>query len=127
MWENSRDNLRASVSGFVKSLAGQPANEAGFRVEVAATERTWLSIVADDKPIYSGVLEAAQTKVLEGHDSARIRTRNAGGVNVLFNGKTIGSLGPRGQARTVVFTKHNYEIVEPPAPIALTAITQIGE
>jgi cytoskeleton protein RodZ len=99
----------------------------GFRVEVAAVEATWLSITADDKEIYSGILEAAGTKTLNGHDSARIRTGNAGGVNVLFNGKTIGSLGPRGQARTVLFTKDNYEIIKTTAYIALTSFSPSGE
>jgi cytoskeleton protein RodZ len=99
----------------------------GFHVEVAAVERTWLSITADDKEVYSGVLDVAETKELEGHNSARIRTGNAGGVNVLFNGKTIGSLGPRGQVRTVVFTKDNYEIVEPSADMALMSFSPSGE
>ncbi|MBV9303159.1 MAG: DUF4115 domain-containing protein [Acidobacteriaceae bacterium] len=98
-----------------------------FRIEVAAIEPTWLSIVADEKEIYSGVLEAAQTKVLEGRESARIRTGNAGGVNILFNGKTIGSLGEHGQVRTIVFTKDNYEIVEPSAEIALTSFNPGAE
>jgi cytoskeletal protein RodZ len=170
MWQSSRYDLQASVTSFVKSLAGNsgrraaeagvvnrdlatsptrrvvaptrgralsdgPAHPAkpsaepgsGFRVEVAAVEATWLSITADDKEIYSGVLEAAGTKTLNGHDSARIRTGNAGGVNVLFNGKTIGSLGPRGQARTVLFTKDNYEIIKTTAYIALTSFSPSGE
>lgn len=100
---------------------------ARFRVEVAAIERTWLSITADEKEIYNGVLEAAETKVLEAHETGRIRAGNAGGVNVLFNGKTIGALGPRGEVRTVVFTKDNYQIVEPPAHIALTGFNPSGE
>ncbi|MGI8962404.1 MAG: helix-turn-helix domain-containing protein [Bryobacteraceae bacterium] len=107
------------------TLGGESAS--GFRVEVAAVESTWISITTDNKEIYSGVLEAAETKSLEGHDSARIRAGNAGGVNVLFNGKMIGSLGPRGQVRTVLFTKDNYEIVEPPAHIALTSFSPSGE
>jgi cytoskeleton protein RodZ len=119
----------------VPSLSDGPAEPAkrsaepspGFRVEVAAVEATWLSITADDKEIYSGILEAAGTKTLNGHDSARIRTGNAGGVNVLFNGKTIGSLGPRGQARTVLFTKDNYEIIKTTAYIALTSFSPSGE
>ena len=96
-------------------------------MEVAAIERTWLSIVADDKQIYDGILEVAERKVLEGHENASIRMGNAGGVSVLFNGKTIGSLGPRGQMRTVLFTKDNFEIVQPPAHIALTSFSQTGE
>lgn len=84
-----------------------------FRVEVAAIEPTWLSIVADEKQIYTGTLEPAQTKVLEWHDTARIRTGNAAGLTVSLNGKDIGALGPHGQVRTVVFTKDSYDILEP--------------
>jgi hypothetical protein len=96
-------------------------------VEVAAVERSSLSIIADDKEIYNGVLEAAETRVLEGHETARVRAGNAGGVHVVFNGKALGALGPRGQVRTVVFTKDNYEIVEPPAPIALAGFSPSAE
>jgi cytoskeleton protein RodZ len=121
---------QALSDGRAKPMtAAKPSAEPGpgFRVEVAATEATWLSITADDKEIYSGILEAAGTKTLNGHDSGRIRTGNAGGVNVLFNGKTIGSLGPRGQARTVLFTRDNYEIIKTTAYIALTSFSPSGE
>jgi cytoskeletal protein RodZ len=98
-------------------------NASGFHVQVSALEKTWLSIVSDGKNIYSGVLEADESKILEGRESASIKTGNAGGVDVIFNGREIGPLGPKGQVRTVVFTKNNYEIVPPPAHIALTAFT----
>lgn len=144
MWQNSRASLQARISGFVSSLtdhsmgqgrgtvpqtppperdpvasaalaASAPAPSAAFRVELSAIERTWLSIVADGQETFTGVLETAETKVLEGHETARIRTGNAGGLNVVFNGRAIGSLGPRGQVRTVVFTRSGYETFEPPA------------
>ncbi|HEX4807675.1 MAG TPA: DUF4115 domain-containing protein [Bryobacteraceae bacterium] len=69
--------------------------------------------MSDGKQIYSGVLQVDQSKILESRKSALIRTGNAGGVEVVFNGKQIGPLGPKGQVRTVVFTKDNYEIVQP--------------
>jgi hypothetical protein len=53
-----------------------------------------------------------QTKSFNGKDTAQIRTANAGGVNVIFNGRALGPLGRRGQARTVVFTKSGYEVVQ---------------
>ncbi|MGA8029223.1 MAG: RodZ domain-containing protein [Bryobacteraceae bacterium] len=104
-----------------------PDSTSAFRIELSALERTWLSAVADGRPAFSGILEIAETKVLEGHNSARIRTGNAGGVNVVFNGKPLGPLGERGQARTVVFTKDGYEVLQPAAHIALVEFTQIGE
>lgn len=140
-WQNSRSRLEASVSGFTHSIlerrveqrsaAPAPrleqrvatttvaASEPVFRVELSAIERTWLSIVADGEETFTGTLETAQTKVLEGHDTARVRTGNAGGLNVVYNGKAIGSLGARGQVRMIVFTRSGYETFEPtPTPAA---------
>jgi hypothetical protein len=81
----------------------------------------------DGKQTFSGVLDPEQTKVLEGHEMARIRTGNAGGISCVFNGRSIGPLGPRGQVRTVVFTKSNYEVLDAPTHIALTHYPSIEE
>ena len=98
-----------------------------FRVELSAIERTWISIVQDGKQTFNGILDPEQTKVLEGHDTARIRTGNAGGISCVFNGKSIGPVGPRGQVRTVVFTKDNYEVLDATTPIALAQFPSIVE
>jgi transcriptional regulator with XRE-family HTH domain len=82
-------------------------------LKIAAVEKAWLSIDTDGRNIYSGLLEAADTKELEGRDSARIRTGNAGGLTVTFNGRQLGVLGDRGQVRTVLFTRDQYEILQP--------------
>ncbi len=103
------------------TIAKNEATEApGFHVELSAIERTSLSIVEDGKETFSGILEAAETKVLDGHETARIRTGNAGAVSFVFNGKAIGTLRPRGQVRTVVFTKDNYEVLDASPRIAQT-------
>jgi cytoskeleton protein RodZ len=111
------ESLRQPVSQPAETISAQatPPADGAFRVELSAIERTWLSIVADGEQTFSGILDTSETKVLEGHETARIRTGNAGGLNVVFNGKAIGSLGPRGQVRTVVFTRSGYETFESPA------------
>ncbi len=110
----------------VKPNPASPAEPVdSFTLEVSATEPAWLSIVADGKPSFKGILEKAETKVLEGYRSARIRTGNAGGVEVVFNGKPLGALGPRGQVRTVVFTQNNYEVLKAPARTSLVSFNQI--
>jgi cytoskeleton protein RodZ len=93
--------------------SAQPAPDSELEVRISAVEKAWVSMDTDGKRIYSGLLEAADTKVLEGHQTARIHTGNAGGINVVFNGKRLGPLGGRGQVMTVVFTRNNYEVVEP--------------
>jgi hypothetical protein len=97
-----------------------PKIDSAVHLELSATEPTWLSLTSDGKSAYNGMLEAATTKVLDSHDKARIRMGNAGGVNVLFNGKALGALGKRGQVRTIEFTAVGYrEIVLPTPPVAL--------
>ncbi len=114
---------RAAVKG---NATGEPAT-AGFHIELSAIERSWLSIVADGKEIFNGVLDASETKVLEGHESARIRTGNAGGLSFVFNGKEIGILGPRGSIRTVVFTKDNYQVLQTVPQVAFISLSQSAE
>ena len=91
------------------------------RLELSASEATWLSIVADGKQAFDGILDAGQTKVLEGCTTLRVRTGNAGGVRFTFNGKQI-AVGSRGQTRTVVFTNNTYEILNSSEALASTQI-----
>jgi cytoskeleton protein RodZ len=82
-----------------------------IHIRLSAIETTWLSIIADGKQTYSGILKASQTKTLEGRETARIKTGNAGGVTVVFNGKELGPMGRHGETRTVLFTTTGYEVV----------------
>jgi len=94
------------------------ALESAIHLELSATEPSWLSMTSDGKAAYNGMLEATATKTLDSHDRARIRMGNAGVVNVLFNGKSLGALGKRGQVRTIEFTAAGYkEIVLPTPPV----------
>jgi len=107
-----RSETPAPTSTVSQAATPQADSEgATIHIELSAIEPTWLSISADGKTTYSGTLAAMQTKSFNGKDSAQIRTANAGGVNVIFNGRALGPLGRRGQARTIVFTKSGYEVV----------------
>jgi cytoskeletal protein RodZ len=86
-------------------------------LNLSATEKTWLSITLDGKRIFSGILEPSQTKTLTGSDLATMKVGNAGGIEVLWNGKSIGPIGPRGQVREVLFTPDNFEIKQPTKPL----------
>ncbi len=109
------------VPAIAEPEAAVPAEPDGrFRVELSAVERTWLSLRADGKQLYSGTLEVDQTKVLEGRQEGLVRTGNAGGVNIVFNGKPIGLAGPHGSIRTVVFTKDNYQVLPDPVHTAMS-------
>jgi transcriptional regulator with XRE-family HTH domain len=100
---------------------------AGYRIDLSALEPTWLSVTADGRQEFNGTLEPEQRKSFAGRDHGRIRTGNAGGISLVFNGKPIGVVGPRGEIRDVVFTRHNYRIVQPPARAGLASFIQTFE
>jgi transcriptional regulator with XRE-family HTH domain len=95
--------------------ATQAPESTGVVLKLSATERTWLSVSSDGKEIFAGILEPSQSKTLTGLDSATMKVGNAGGIDVLWNGKIISPLGPRGQVLTIKITREDFEIV-PPAP-----------
>jgi cytoskeletal protein RodZ len=90
-------------------------------LNLSATERTWLSITSQGRVIFSGVLEPSQSKTLKGAEVATMKVGNAGGVDIQWNGKSIGPIGPRGQVRTVRFTREHFHILssseEPPGEL----------
>ena len=86
-------------------------------LNLSATEKTWLSITSDGKKVFSGILEPSQTKTLTGLEAAQMRVGNAGGIEVRWNGKPIGPIGPRGQVRVVLFTPDNFQILPPPSTL----------
>lgn len=92
---------------------GKPADS---RVELAltATEETWLSATLDGTPVFSGFLEANQTKTIEGKGSAELRVGNAAGLEVRLNGKPLGPLGAHGQVRNMAFTSDKFQFVSSP-------------
>jgi cytoskeleton protein RodZ len=102
----------ASVSQVAARTAAAPA---GSRVELAltATEETWLSVSSDGTPVFSGILEANQTKTIEGKQFAKLRVGNAAGLEVQLNGNPLGPLGAHGQVRDLVFSPDKFQFVSP--------------
>ncbi|HTS78782.1 MAG TPA: helix-turn-helix domain-containing protein [Bryobacteraceae bacterium] len=108
--------VRVEAPPVVKTAAQPAAPTAAPNhvvLNISATEKTWLSVVSDGKQIFSGVLEPSQTKTLTGIEMAKVRIGNAGGLEIQWNGKTIGPVGPRGQVRVVLFTPENFQILSP--------------
>ncbi len=82
-------------------------------VNLSANRRTWVRISSDGKTVFSGVLRARQKKAFQGVEKAKLMVSNAAAVEVVWNGKDIGPLGPGGRARVVEFTPENYRILSP--------------
>jgi cytoskeletal protein RodZ len=107
----------AAVPLAAAARQDEPAVPAGSTVDLAltATEETWLSVYSDGTPVFSGLLEANQTKTIEGKESAKMRVGNAAGLEVRLNGKPLGPLGAHGQVREMVFTSDKFQFVSSPS------------
>jgi hypothetical protein len=86
----------------------------GARIDLEATEPTWISVTEEDgHTLMSAVLEPNASRGLNLVKNAVLRAGNAGGLTILFNGKTIGPIGPHGRVRDVEFKNGTYRLVEP--------------
>jgi cytoskeleton protein RodZ len=74
-----------------------------FFVSVKAREDAWISIVADGKSVMERVMNADKHKKIKAGKSLVLRTGNAGGIDVSFNGRPLGPLGNENEPRTLTF------------------------
>jgi cytoskeleton protein RodZ len=77
--------------------------EKTFVVLVSAREDAWVSIVADGKSVMQRVLTADKKKLVKAGKQVVLRTGNAGGIDVSFNGRPLGSIGNENEPRTLTF------------------------
>ena len=57
------------------------------------------------------LFNAGDTQSLDLPNGATLRIGNAGGLKVLLNGNSIGTIGPRGKVREVTFKDGSFKIV----------------
>ena len=102
-------------SSIVQSKVIKSANPNGpVRVQITAAEPTWILVKGDGKFLFSGTLDANQTRTAEGARMVEVRLGNAGGVSIVLNGTPLGAVGPKGQVRTVQLTSGGFQIVAAP-------------
>jgi hypothetical protein len=92
------------------------SNSSVMHVDIEARQPAWVAVTdASGKRLMAKTLEANETHTLELTAGATLRTGNAGGLIVRFNGKEIGPLGPIGKIRDISFKDGAYKIHSPDA------------
>jgi hypothetical protein len=87
-----------------KSFSGPNENlTKSFIVFIKAKEDSWISIVADGKTQWEGTLDANAERSIQAARELVVRTGNAGGLDISYNGKPLGALGKEKQVRTFTF------------------------
>jgi len=61
------------------------------------TEQCWTSVTADGKNIYEGTPQNGESITWEAQKNIAITAGNAGGIDIIFNGQSVGKLGAKGE------------------------------
>ena len=101
--EEAGSPTRGAVArGGVEEAPAKPA-EKSFSIRIKAKENAWVFITADGKFIMQDILTADRQKVIKAARQIVLKTGNAGGIDVLFNGRSLGALGNENETRTLTF------------------------
>jgi cytoskeleton protein RodZ len=82
-----------------------PVPDRTFVVVVRAKEDAWVSLVADGKTSWEGILKADKQRLVHAGRQVVLTTGNAGGIVVIHNGRVLRALGSESEVRTLTFTR----------------------
>jgi cytoskeleton protein RodZ len=107
-------NTSAPAPEAVPAAVESDNPAATLRVSLTADDDAWVQVWADGKSVITGLLKPNVVKTAAAVETLRIRTGNAGSLQVTVNGTPAGSLGPKGQVRVVEVTRDGVHILLPP-------------
>lgn len=76
----------------------------GVHLLVRIKERSWLRVTVDEQVVYEGIPQVGSDLKWDGNSKIVLRTGNAGGIEITFNGKVEGTLGAPGEVKDVQWT-----------------------
>ncbi len=68
------------------------------------TDQCWTSVTADNTIIYEGTPQAGETFTWEAEQNIIIKAGNAGGIDIVYNGQSLGILGTKGEVLVKTFS-----------------------
>lgn len=75
--------------------------EKKYRLEVKATELTWMRNKIDSEMVKEALLKKGDTVVFEGNEGFELTIGNAGGIIMLLNGKQVEKPGKSGEVKKI--------------------------
>ena len=74
-------------------------------IVIKAKQDSWISVVSDGEELWSGMLAANTERTIQAKAGKELtlKTGNAAGIEVSYNGKPLGALGKEKEVRTITF------------------------
>jgi cytoskeleton protein RodZ len=82
----------------------QPAASAPIVLIITAREDSWLTIVAEGKPLFQGMLTAGREQSISAQKQVVLKSGNIGGLDITFNGNKLPLQGDSAEVKTLTFT-----------------------
>jgi cytoskeleton protein RodZ len=82
-------------------------------LQVAATERAWISIEADHKMVFQRVLNPNEVQTLHADKVFDLTVGNAQSIILTLNGETLKPLGRRGEVKSIRLTRDDLKNTTP--------------
>jgi cytoskeleton protein RodZ len=85
-------------------------------LQLKAVEETWVSLQADDQSAKEMILKLGEGFSAQASDRILMKLGNAGGLDLVLNGKPLGKAGKSGEVLTLLVTSQGVEIKRPEKP-----------
>jgi len=85
----------------------------GVTVELVITDESWVQVLVDGVKAFEGTLQPGERRHWTGERQVAVRAGNAGGVEIIVNGQSMGLMGEPGQVVDQVWEKLEAEPVTP--------------
>ncbi len=82
-------------------------------LRLSASAPTWVQAREGERTVFVGVINPGETRVLRLNEGARLVVGNAGGLNVVWQGKDVSPVGPLGQVRIVTVSADGVSVAAP--------------
>jgi transcriptional regulator with XRE-family HTH domain len=99
-------------------IAGTPSapEEQPFSIQLKAVEETWLRIQVNGQPEHEMTLKPGETTFHLALKRVQLVVGNAGGLDIVFRGKSLERFGKPGEVLTLIFTPEGVEVKRPEKP-----------
>jgi cytoskeletal protein RodZ len=81
-----------------------------FSLQLKAVEETWVSLQVDDQSEKEMTFKAGEGISVQASNRIRIIIGNAGGLDLILNGKPLDKFGKPGEVLTLLFTSQGVEV-----------------
>ena len=102
---SSASPTNSASEAALPSESASPQIAGGVNVEVfASRDTTWLFATTENgKVLFSGQVRKGASKMFSDVKQVNLRVGNAGGVDILVNGKDVGSVGANGEVANLTY------------------------